>query len=136
MSAPAPTLWGMATAHGTFEVSIDVAEHDQPGIGLMTLTKTWHGDLSGQGVGTMLSAGDPASGRAGYVALEIVEGELAGRRGGFAFQQFGTMRAPDQELRYEIVPGSGTGDLTEIGGTLSLDVVGGEHRYTLTYTLD
>jgi hypothetical protein len=126
----------MATASGTFEVSLEPALHDQAGIGRMTLTKTWRGDLSGHGVGTMLTAGDPAAGRAGYVALETVEGELAGHRGSFAFQQFGTMRAPDQELRYEIVPGSGTGDLAGIGGVLALEIVGGEHRYTLTYTLD
>jgi hypothetical protein len=126
----------MTTARGTFEVSIEAAEHDQANIGRMIITKTWNGDLAGHGVGTMLSAGDPVTGRAGYVALETVEGELAGHRGSFAFQQFATMRVPNQELRYEVVPGSGTGDLAGIGGVLDLEIVAGEHRYTLTYTLD
>lgn len=126
----------MTTARGTFEVSIDAAPHDQADIGRMTLTKVWHGDLIAHGVGTMLSAGDPARGRAGYVALETVDGTLAGQRGTFAFQQFAIMRSPDQELRYEIVPGSGTGELAGIGGVLDLEIIDGEHCYTLTYTFD
>lgn len=73
----------------------------------------------------MLAAGDPATGKAGYVAVETVDGELDGLRGGFAFQQFGTMTAPDQQLRYEIVPGSGTADLAGITGTLDLEIIDG-----------
>jgi len=126
----------MATASGTFDVRIEPVEHDQAGIGRMNLSKTWHGDLSGTGAGTMLSAGDPRTGAAGYVAVETVTGTLAGREGGFAFQQFGTMDAGGQELTYAIVPGSGNGDLAGITGTLRLEIVGGEHRYELTYSLD
>lgn len=126
----------MSTARGTFDVHLEPVEHDQPGIDRMVLTKTWHGDLAGTGVGTMLSAGDPATGVAGYVALETVEGTLEGRRGGFAFQQYGAMRAPEQELRYEIVPGSGTGEIAGIRGTLELTIEDGEHRYLLDYSLE
>lgn len=126
----------MATAEGTFEVRIEPVEHDQAGIGRMSLAKTWSGDLSGTGVGTLLSAGDPSAGEAGYVALETVDGTLAGRRGSLAFQQLGTMHAGDQALQYAIVPGSGTGALTGITGTLRLEIVEGEHRYALTYELD
>ena len=124
------------TARGTFEVSLEPAEHDQAGIRRMVITKTWQGALVGQGAGTMLAAGDPATGKAGYVAVETVEGELDGLRGSFAFQQFGTMTAPEQQLRYDIVPGSGTADLEGISGTLHLELVDGEHRYLLTYALD
>jgi len=96
----------MATASGTFDVRIEPVEHDQAGIGRMSLSQTWHGGLSGTG---------------------------AGREGGFAFQQFGTMDAGGQQLTYAIVPGSGTGDLAGITGTLDLTIVDGEHRYVLTY---
>ena len=131
-----PIVATMATASGTFEVRIEPREHDQAGIGRMSLAKTWHGDLAGTGVGTMLSAGDPSTGSAGYVALETVDGTLAGRHGSLAFQQLGTMHAGDQALQYAIVPGSGTGALTGITGTLRLEIVEGEHRYLLTYALD
>lgn len=126
----------MATASGTFDVRIEPAAHDQDGIGRMSITKTWHGDLTGHGVGTMLSAGDPSTGAAGYVALETFEGTVAGQQGSFAFQQLGTMLAGSAELRYLVVPGSGTGGLTGIGGSLDLEIVDGEHRYLLTYALD
>lgn len=101
----------------------------------MTITKTWCGDLSGSGVGTMLSAGNPALGAAGYVAVETVTGVLSDRPGTFAFQQFGSMRDGSQEMRYDIVPGSGTDQLAGISGTLDLEVVAGEHRYALNYEL-
>lgn len=126
----------MPTAHGTFDVTLTPAEHDQDGIGRIDIAKTWRGDLSGSGAGTMLSAGDPRSGEAGYVALETVEGTLDGREGGFAFQQCATMSAGEQHLDYVVVPGSGTGELTGIGGTLELTIVEGEHRYVLSYTLE
>ena len=96
---------------------------------------TMHGELAGTGVGTMLSAGDPAAGEAGYVALETFEGTLAGRLGSFALQQLGVMHAGGQDLHYAVVPGSGTDELTGMAGTLHLEIADGEHRYRLTYSL-
>jgi hypothetical protein len=123
------------TARGTFEVTITPQETDDA-IARMSIDKTWSGDLSGAGHGLMLSAGDPAQGRAGYVALEVVDGTLHGRSGSFALQQLGVMRDGGQELRYDVVPGSGTGDLTGIDGTLALTIDDRGHTYELTYTLD
>src|SRR3954470_653818 len=122
-------------AHGTFEVSITPQDsHD--GIGRLTIAKTWAGDLAGTGHGLMLSAGDPTQGRAGYVALEVVEGTLHGRSGLFAFQQLGVTDDGGQELRYDVVPGSGAGDLTGLVGSLELTIeTDGTHRYDLGYTL-
>lgn len=53
----------------------------------------------------------------------------------FALQQFGQMIDGTQKLLYEIVPGSGTGELKGISGTLELEVVDGLHRYDLEYSL-
>jgi hypothetical protein len=122
------------TAHGTFEVTITPQDPDG-GIGRFALTKTWQGDLSGTGHGLMLSAGDPAQGAAGYVALEVVDGALHGRSGSLAFQQLGVMRDGDQELRYDVVPGSGTGDLAGLTGSLALTIDEAGHSYALTYDL-
>ena len=82
----------------------------------------------------MLSAGDPAQGRAGYVALEVFEGTVGERPGSFAFQQLGVMRPDGQELRYDIVPGSGAGELAGIEGSLALTIDDEGHAYELTYT--
>jgi hypothetical protein len=122
------------TARGIFEVTVTPQEPDG-GIGRFALTKTWSGDLAGTGHGLMLSAGDPAQGSAGYVALEVVEGTLHGRTGSLAFQQLGVMQSGGQELRYDVVPGSGTGDLAGITGTLALTIDDSGHSYALTYTL-
>jgi hypothetical protein len=123
------------TARGTFDVTVTPQDADD-GIGRFALAKTWHGDLAGAGHGLMLSAGDPAQGAAGYVALEVVEGTLHGRSGSLAFQQLGVMQGGGQELRYDVVPGSGTGDLAGITGTLALTIDDSGHSYVLTYSLD
>jgi hypothetical protein len=84
----------------------------------------------------MLSAGDPRAGAAGYVAIETVSGRLGDREGGFALQQFGSMSGGARTLHHEVVPGSGTGRLTGVTGTLALDVgEDGTHRYTPEYDL-
>jgi hypothetical protein len=123
------------TAHGTFEVTVTPQPPDDCGIGRFDLAKTWSGDLAGTSHGLMLSAGDPAQGRAGYVALEVVTGTLGGRSGSFAFQQLGVMRDDGQELRYDVVPGSGAGELADIEGTLALTIDDHGHTYELTYSL-
>jgi Protein of unknown function (DUF3224) len=123
------------TARGTFDVTMQpgVAELDGA-VGRFDLAKTFHGDLRGSGTGIMLSAGDPQAGSAGYVAIESVRGRLGEREGGFALQQFGSMHAGSRTLHYEVVPGSGSGRLTGITGTLRLDVdEDGTHRYELRY---
>ena len=78
---------------------------------------------------------NPEAGAAAYVAVETVEGMLDGRAGGFAFVQLGTMDGGASEQTYVVAPGSGHGELAGISGVLALDVVEGEHRYTISYRL-
>jgi hypothetical protein len=124
-------------ATGTFDVILTPGEPELGGaVGRLDFVKTFHGDLAGAGAGVMLSCGDPASGSAGYVAIETVDGELAGRSGGFALQQLGQMDRGQPTLRYEVVPGSGSGELTGITGTFELTIEDdGTHRYVLRYEL-
>ncbi|MGZ4617730.1 MAG: DUF3224 domain-containing protein [Frankiaceae bacterium] len=126
-----------STAKGTFDVTMQPGAAELDGaVGRFDLSKTFHGDIEGAGIGVMLSGGDPQSGAAGYVAIESVRGRLGEREGGFALQQFGSMYAGSQTLHYEVVPGSGTGELAGIVGTLHLDIEeDGTHRYELTYDL-
>ena len=127
----------VTVASGTFDVDMQpgVAELDGA-VSRFELSKTFHGDLRGTGRGVMLSGGDPQSGAAGYVAIESVRGRLGDREGSFALQQFGLMAGASHTLHYEVVPGSGGGELTGISGTLHLDVgEDGTHRYELHYEL-
>ena len=124
-------------AVGTFDVELMAADPElDTAVARHALRKTYHGDLEGTGAGIMLSAGDPMSGAAGYVAIETVEGALGGRRGGFAMVQLGLMNAGEQSLKYEIVPGSGSGDLAGITGSVELTIdADGTHHIALTYSV-
>ena len=104
-------------------------------VGRMFIDKQYTGDFVGTGQGEMLSAGNPAAGSAGYVAIEHVIGTLNGRSGSFALQHSGTMHDGDSHLVIAIVPGSGTGDLFGIEGKLTLDIAERQHFYQIDYTL-
>ncbi len=82
----------------------------------------------------MLSCGNPQAGAAGYVAIEAVRGRLGDRRGGFAFQQLGVMRGGSPALHYQVVLGSGDGELEGLSETFHFTVEDdGAHRYELEY---
>lgn len=83
----------------------------------------------------MFSAGDPKSGAAGYVAIEIVTGTLGGKHGSFALQHMATMDESGRRMSVVVVPGSGTGELKGIGGTFDIQITSGQHSYNLEYTL-
>lgn len=120
------------TTTATFEIDLRPADGLLDGTDRFDFTKRWDGGMPGRSTGTMLSAGDPGSGAAGYVAIERFEGQIDGRSGSVALQQLGRMSAGEDDLRYEIVPGSGTGDLAGITGEIALDITDG-HAVRLTY---
>ncbi len=126
-------------AEGTFDVKNSPLTADEAlagtAIGRFGLDKQFHGDLEAASKGEMLGAGNPATGTAGYVAIEQVTGTLHGRTGSFALQHFGTMEDNKFDLTVKVVPGSGTGDLTGIAGTMTIKIVSGKHSYQFDYTL-
>lgn len=126
-------------ATGAFDVKMtsrppDETEGDAR-IGRMALDKHYHGDLEASGRGQMLAVMDQAKGSGGYVALEVVEGTLAGKRGTFALQHGGLMDGGRPSLTIVVVPGSGTGELEGLAGTLAIRIESGKHFYDFEYTL-
>ena len=121
-------------ARGSFEITMTPGDGVLDGTGRFDFVKTWSGDLTAEGEGAMFSAGDPAAGAAGYVAIETVRGTLAGREGSFALLQRGLMLPDGISLEYVVAPGSGTGELVGITGTLDLDTSNG-HAWELTFQL-
>ncbi len=126
-------------AEGTFDVKNASLPADDAtsgtAIGRFALDKQFHGDLEGVSKGEMLGAGNPATGTAGYVAIEQVTGTLQGRSGSFSLQHFGTMEDNKFKLTVEVVPGSGSGDLTGISGTMTIAVASGKHSWKFDYML-
>jgi len=126
-------------AEGTFDVKTTPLAADDTlagtQIGRFSLVKQYHGDLDASSKGEMLGAGQPSTGNGGYVAIEQVTGTLSGHTGSFALQHIGTMEGGSYKLSVAVVPGSGTGELTGIGGTLTIIIAAGKHSYTFDYTL-
>ena len=126
-------------AEGTFDANTTPLAADEALVGTLigrySLVKQYHGALEATGKGEMLGAGDLAKGNAGYVAIEQVDGTLDGHTGAFALQHMGTMEGGSYKLTVVVVPGSGTGDLAGIGGTLAITIAAGKHSYAFDYTL-
>jgi hypothetical protein len=126
-------------AKGTFEITMKSPPAGEGAgrvsVGRMLIDKQYEGAFTGVGQGEMLSAGNPAAGSAGYVAIEHVTGTLGKLSGSFALQHAGVMHNGDSQLSISIVPGSGTGDLFGIEGTLKIDIVERKHFYQFDYAL-
>ena len=128
-------------ATGPFDVKIAPQKPDNPqaeaaGLGRMSLDKQYHGDLEAGSQGEMLSILDRATSSGGYVAMERVTGKLQGRSGSFALQHNATMDHGAPQLNIIVVPGSGTGELAGISGSMTIRIEpGGHHFYDFEYTL-
>ena len=121
-------------ALGTFEVKM-TPQDSATGVSKFALDKVFRGDLEGISQGEMLSFGTATTGSAGYVALEVVTGMLSGRSGSFVLQHSGIMNRGAPSLSLQVIPDSGTLELTGLSGTMSIDRRDGNHKYALEYTL-
>lgn len=124
---------------GSFEVKLNpqavVPDIEAAKLGRMTIDKQFHGELDAHSLGEMLSAGTEVKGSAGYVAIERVSGTLQGRKGSFVLMHTGTMNRGVPELLIQVVPDSGTDELTGISGKMGIQITNGQHFYTFEYTL-
>jgi len=113
----------MSRATGRFDVKVEPITPNE--------------EVEGTSTGEMLTAGTTVDGSmsAGYVAIERMQGSLAGRRGGFVLQHTATMDRGVQSLTITVVPDSGSGELQGLRGSLAIEVVAEEHRYTFDYSL-
>lgn len=126
-------------ATGTFDVKLTpqtaTAEIETAKLSRMTIDKQFHGDLTAASLGEMLAVRMEAHGSAGYVAMERVTGTLHGHKGSFVLQHSGTMNRGVSSLQLMVVPDSGTGELTQLSGTMTIEIDQGTHRYTMDYVL-
>ncbi|WP_327045882.1 DUF3224 domain-containing protein [Microbispora sp. NBC_01189] len=124
-------------ATGTFDVTgwNDLATEEKPGatFGRARIIKTFQGDLTGTSTTEILTVGTP-DGPAAYVGVEHFEGTLNGRKGTFVLQHSAASHDGEQWMRWQIVPATGTGELTGLTGEGAIRVEEG-HHYTLGYTL-
>jgi hypothetical protein len=124
---------------GAFDVKLQPLEaynrSPDSGLGRMSIDKQFRGELDATSQGEMLYAGS-AKDSGGYVAVERVTGTLQGRQGSFALQHDATMTQGVPHLHIIVVPGSGTGELAGLSGTMNIVIAeGGKHFYEFEYEL-
>ncbi len=128
-----------AQATGPFEIKMapldTYNQAEGAGIARFSIDKEYSGDIEATSQGEMVSAGSPQEGRAGYVAMERVTGTLAGRQGSFVLQHSSTMDGDRQSQSIAVVPGTTTGELTGLTGTMRILNEAGAHSYEFDYSL-
>lgn len=126
-------------AEGAFEVKLSSeplsAAAGETGTMRMSLEKVFQGDLVGTSQGEMLAFRSAVQGSAGYTAIEVVTGTLAGRSGSFVLQHSSTMTRGAPAPSVIVVPDSGTGALKGITGAMEIIIADEAHSYVFDYEL-
>lgn len=108
----------------------------QPKLTRASVTKTFTGDLEGEGQVEylMMYRGD---GSATFVGFERVVGRIGGKTGSFVLQRIGVFEGGQAKESYSVVPGSATGELLGLRGDGSSSLGHAtEYGFTLNYELD
>lgn len=125
--------------HGPFEVKLTPFPTPDPVgpwvPGRMAIEKQFRGDLEAVSQGEMMAVRTEIKGSAGYVAMERVSGTLKGKRGTFVLQHSSTMARGEAQQSIQVVPDSGTGELTGLKGAMTIIITDGKHAYDFEYTL-
>jgi len=127
-------------ATGTFEVKVKPLPEDVKvqgvAVGRMSIEKVWSGDIVGTSQGEMMTAGAEVKGSGGYVAIEMMKVKLKGRSGTFTLMHHATMKSnADFKMWINVIPDSGTGELTGLSGVLTIIIEPGKHSYVFDYSL-
>ena len=127
-------------ATGTFKVDVKPVDASEighaAGLGRMTIDKVWSGDITGTSKGEMTTSAVGTT--MVYVALETMHVSLGGRTGTFVLAHKATMNTGDPKsgvMEITVVPGTGTGELAGIAGTLTIVIDKAGHSYTFDYSL-
>jgi len=142
-AAPQPAVKGTVMtekARGTFEVKVkplpDDVKVEGVAVGRLSIDKAWAGDIVGTSKGEMMTAGGEVKGSGGYVAVEMMKVSLKGRSGTFTLMHHATMKGnADFKMLINVIPDSGTGELTGLAGVLTIIIEPGKHSYVFDYTL-
>lgn len=108
---------------------------DLPKLTRATVTKTYTGDIAGDGRVEYLMM-YRADGSAAFVGLEQFAGRIGGKTGSFVLQRTGVFEDGQAKESYSVVPGSATGELSGLQGDGRSSLGHGmEHPFTLSYEL-
>jgi hypothetical protein len=120
----------MKRATGSCKVVFEPEELEGPTV---SGDKVFHGALEGSSRREVLNLSDRDAAGSGYIHVERVVGILDGHSGTFLLACSGMK---DDGTSFAVVPGSGTGALNGISGTMTIRIRGEEPVYDFEYTLD
>ncbi|MFD9354499.1 DUF3224 domain-containing protein [Streptomyces sp. NPDC060031] len=138
MSHPTPPA---TPANGRFTYS-DWEEHPVgpaesfPRLARATVTNAFTGVVTAPATTCDYTITYTAESVGGFAGMELLSGSIDGRKGTFALEERGTFDATGTDCRFEVVPGSGTGDLTGLSGSGSFRARHGESSVEYTFTYD
>lgn len=105
-----------------------------PSLGKATVRKAFTGQMAGESVAEIVMC--QGDGGAAYTGIERFTGTVDGQQGSFVCQHGAVTGGDDTTSHGIVVPGSGTGDLAGISGTVAITVLpDGGHTFTLDYEL-
>ena len=111
-------------------------EPGQPRLTRATVTKTFTGDIEGDGRVEYLMM-YRSDGSASFVGLERINCRIGGKPGSFVLQRTGVFEGGQAKESYTVIPGSGTGELRTLEGDGNSSVGHGmEHPFVLNYELE
>ena len=104
---------------------------DQPKLTRASVTKTFTGDIEGEGQVEYLMM-YRSDGTADFVGLERITARIAGKSGSFVLQRTGGFEGGQAKESYFVIAGSGTGELKGLAGSGNSSVGHGmEHPFSL-----
>lgn len=108
-----------------------------PRLAHATVTNTFAGGIEAAATTCSYAIAYTGEDTGTYAGMEVVSGTVDGRKGSFVLDERGDFDAGGTRCRFEVVPGSGTGELAGLTGSGGFTHRHGDTSvpYTLTYTL-
>ena len=97
-----------------------------------SVSQRFEGDIAGDGAAEWLMAYQ-ADGRARFVGFQVVDGEVAGRRGTLVLETAGEFDGKAARWDATVLRGSSTGELTDLEGAGKFEA---PHGSTASYELE
>lgn len=129
----------MKNVRGKFELKSSPATPDENivkmgGIG-MTFDKAFVGSIEAKSKVSMFGVMNRDLGSGSYIALELVDGAIDGKKGTFILQHSCFMNRGKDEQHIQVVPDTGTGELKGISGSMKIEIIEEQHFYNFEYSL-
>jgi hypothetical protein len=104
-----------------------------PKVTRATVKQRYTGDIKGTGTIEYVMAYRPDK-TAEYTGVEVITGSIGSRKGSIALLLRGEYDGKEAVTRWQVVPGSGRGDLKDLTGKGAFSApMGSMGKYTLTY---